>query len=275
MKRPAVLVSLLSLVGCDMPETPSAEEAPRLGVHRTQYSVPATNLVMSILGKGDSDGQRIIFVHGTPGDANGWVRFLAKPAPGTEMLAVDRPGFGATRPAEAVTSLKEQAAALEPLLRQRGGRWPILVGHSLGGPIVAQLALDHPRRVEALVILAGSFDPGLEEVLAVQRVGEWPGVRSLVPTTLRNANRELIALEPQLRLLAPRLHDLRCRVEVVHGTADRQVPFANVAFLRDRIADGQLGITVIEGGNHFIPWERQPLVEQVIGRLRASPGLPC
>jgi pimeloyl-ACP methyl ester carboxylesterase len=112
-------------------------------------------------------------------------------------------------------------------------------------------------------------------VLAVQRVGEWPGVRSLVPATLRNANRELIALEPELERLAPRLQALRCRVELIHGTADRQVPYANVAFVRARIAARLLGITVIEKGNHFIPWERQDLVKQVISKLRAKPVRPC
>lgn len=275
-RRKPVLLSLLALAGCDMPETPSSDEAPARGVTRASYHVPGRQLAVSVLRKGDPTGQLVIFVHGTPGDADGWARFLFDPPVKSDYVAIDRPGFGRTRPDRAVTSLAEQAAAIAPLLEQRGGRWPILVGHSLGGPIVAQVALDHPGKVDSLLILAGSFDPGLERIYNVQKMGEWPGIRSLLPATLRNANRELIDLKPQLERLAPRLRSLRCPVEVVQGTADKQVPFANVAFLQAHVPAEWLRLTVIEGGNHFIPWERQPLVEEKLAKLRSRPlEAPC
>lgn len=275
-RRKPLLLTLLALAGCEMPETPGSEEAPARGVERISYRVPGKQLTVSALRKGDPAGQLVIFVHGTPGDADGWARFLFDPPPGSDYVAIDRPGFGKTRPDQAVTSLAEQAAAIAPLLQQRGGRWPILVGHSLGGPIVAQVALDYPGRVDSLLILAGSFDPGLEHVYNVQKMGEWPGIRAILPSALRNANRELIDLEPQLERLAPRLASLRCPAEVIQGTADKQVPYANVAFLRAHVPADRLRVTVIEGGNHFIPWERQPLVEEKLAGLRGrAPDQPC
>jgi pimeloyl-ACP methyl ester carboxylesterase len=264
----------MPLLGCGMPDTPRADEVARSGVERGAYDVPGARTRVSFLRKGDPAGRRVVFVHGTPGSADGWARFLADPPRGTELIAVDRPGFGATVPPGAVTSLKGQAAALAPLLVERDGRWPILVGHSLGGPIVAQAALDHPGRVGGLVILAGSFDPALEHVYGVQRMGEWPGVRSLLPRALRNANLELMALRPELEALGPRLRNLRCRVAVVHGTEDAQVPYANVAFLRPRLTAARLSVRTLRGADHFLPWNRQALVEETIAGVLADAS-PC
>ena len=275
MRSAVALLIAVPLAGCGMPDTPAPGDAARDGVARQSYAVPGTPLAVSILAKGDPNGRRVIFVHGTPGSADGWERFLRDPPRGVRMIAVDRPGFGETTPATAAVSLKEQAAAIAPLLAERHGRWPILVGHSLGGPIVAQVALDNPGKVDSLLILAGSFDPGLEHIYAVQRLGEWPIVRSVLPTAMRNANLELMALNPELEALAPRLSSLGCRVSVVHGTKDTNVPYANVAFLRSRLPARQLSVTTLEGRNHFIPWEAQDVVQRTLAGLLAGSGKPC
>ena len=256
----------MPVLGCGMPDTPKPDEVARSGIARGAYTVPGTPLRVSILHKGDPHGRRVIFVHGTPGSADGWARFLADPPHGAELIAVDRPGFGNTTPSDAVTSLRRQAAAIAPLLVRRGAGWPILVGHSLGGPIVAQVALDNPGKTGGLVILAGSFDPALEHVYGVQRMGEWPGIRSILPRSLRNANRELMALRPELEALGPRLRDLRCRVAAVHGTRDAQVPYANVAFLRARLAGADVSVRTLNDADHFLPWNQQAVVEQVVAQ---------
>lgn len=254
---------------------PGSDEAARNGVERAAYPVPDTPTRVSMLRKGDAEGRRVIFLHGTPGSANGWARVLAGPPAGVEYVAVDRPGFGASTPPDAITSLGTQAAAIAPLLVERGGGWPILVGHSLGGPIVAQVALDNPGRVGGLVVLAGSFDPALEHVYLVQHMGEWPGIRSVLPRALRNANRELMALKPELEALGARLPTLRCRVAVIHGTEDAQVPYANVAFLRARLRDARLSVRTLAGNDHFLPWNQQPLVEEAIARMLAEEAATC
>ena len=275
MKPPGVLALALPLLGCGTPDTPGPDDVTRSGIERGSYRVPGSPLRVSFLRKGDPAGRRVIFVHGTPGSAQGWARLLARPPAGVDLIAVDRPGFGATIPPGPVASLADQAAALAPLLTEQGGDWPILVGHSLGGPIIAQAALDHPGRVGGLLILAGSFDPALEHVYAVQRLAEWPGLRAALPQALRNANVELMALKPQLETLAPRLQQLRCRVAVVHGTKDAQVPYANVRFLQLRVAGARLSVRTLPGVNHFLPWNSQTIVEATIAELLAEVAGRC
>jgi pimeloyl-ACP methyl ester carboxylesterase len=244
-------------------------------LQRLHYDAPAPlDFRVSYLRRGDSRGRRVIFVHGTPGSARGWADYLLNVPAGHEYLAVDRPGFGQSGPAGAVSSIADQAKALEPLLVERGGERPILVGHSLGGPIVAQLAADNPEKVAALVIVAGSLDPRLEQIHWAQPMGEWPGIRAMLPRAMRNANRELMALKPHLETLAPRLAELRCPVVIVHGTKDELVPYANVPFMKRMMTGTQPQLIRLPGRDHFLPWNEAGEVRRAIA-IAADAMQPC
>jgi pimeloyl-ACP methyl ester carboxylesterase len=257
------------------PLSPGEADAAHDHVERRSYQIPESGLKVSYLRKGERSGRRVIFVHGTPGDALEWEGYLATVPHGVEMLAVDRLGFGASEPDKAVTSLAEQAAALKPLLINQGGGWPILVGHSLGGPVVGQLAADNPGKVGGLLILAGSFDPGQEHIYAIQYAGEWSAIRSILPNSLRNANRELIALKGELETLAPRLAGIRCHVAVIHGTSDSQVPYANVAFQRSHLTNARLTVETIPGQNHFLPQNEAARIGRTLTDLLREVPKPC
>jgi pimeloyl-ACP methyl ester carboxylesterase len=245
------------------------------GLQRSYYDAPAPlGFRVSYLRRGDSRGRRIIFVHGTPGSARGWADYLLTVPSGDEYIAVDRPGFGQSGPAGAVTSIADQARALAPLLVERSGERPILVGHSLGGPIVAQVAADNPGKVAALVVLAGSLDPRLEQIHWAQPMGEWPGIRSMLPRAMRNANRELMALKPHLEALAPRLAEIGCRVVIVHGTKDKLVPYANVAFMQRMMTGTQPQLIRLAERDHFLPWNEAAEVRRAIA-MAAQAKQPC
>jgi pimeloyl-ACP methyl ester carboxylesterase len=273
--RALSLATAVLLAGCGGPVTPTADDVARDGVDRSSYTAPG-GLRVSILSRGPADGRRVIFVHGTPGSAVAWEHYIRSPLSGTEAVALDRPGFGQTMPLEAMVPLKAQAAAIAPLLVARDGKWPVLVGHSLGGPIVAQVAVDNPGRVGALLILAGSFDPALEKINPMQRVGEWRLISALLPPTLRNANRELLGLKSELASLAPRIAGLRCRISIIHGTKDDLVPYANVAFLQAHLKGAAaVEVTTLKGQNHFIVWNEEPRVRAALAALLAAPSPAC
>jgi len=217
----------------------------------------------------------VIFIHGTPGSADGWSDYLLNVPDGFDYVAVDRPGFGASGPRGSVPSLGDQAAALAPLLVSRRGRLPILVGHSLGGPIAAQIAADYPGKVGALVIVAGSLDPELEQIHWAQPLGEWVGLRALLPRAMRNANQELLALKPHLEALAPRLVTLNCPVVIVHGTADRLVPYANVAFMQKMMTSIRPRVITLEKRDHFLPWKEADEVRNAIALAAESAAGRC
>ncbi len=271
-KGPAAWIcgTLAPLLGaCQYPGV-DGDTVLRRSFPRQAVRVEAIGGDLSYYEAGTLSGRRVVYVHGTPGSAGAWAGYLRAPIPGLHSIAVDRPGFGCSVPEHSFPSLEVQAAALEPIVGE-GGPKPILVGHSLGGPIVCRYAVDHPGRVGGLVIVAGALDPGLERVLAIQRVGRVPPFVWMLPSALRNSNEELIPLKGELEALGPRLGEIRCPIVIIHGTEDSLVPYANVAYMR-RVFTDEPRVITIDGANHFIPWKFEGVIRVAIEELAASLG---
>lgn len=275
-RRIAVLGAALAATGCSIPGPEVSEDDMAAKLPRHELTL-ASGYALSYLEAGDADGRLAVFVHGTPGDAHAWGDYLMGVPKGYRYIAIDRPGFGHSGPDDAVVSLADQAEAIATLIRETGAGRAVLIGHSLGGPIIAQAAVDHPNLVAALVVLAGSLDPAQENVPLIQYVGDtWP-VSALLPRWLRNTNREIIALEPQLAALAPRLSSITIPVTIVHGTKDDLVPFANVAFMKQHMTGTTaMEVTALEGQNHFLPWNSKREVDAAIAKAFAmmEPAAP-
>ena len=121
--------------------------------------------VMNYLEVGDSALPLVVFVHGSPGSLSAFIDFMADTAllAKAQLVTVDRPGFGASNFGYAEPSLQKQADLLKPILESHKHQRPvILVGHSLGGPLIARMAMDYPELVDGLVMVAPSIDPELE-----------------------------------------------------------------------------------------------------------------
>jgi pimeloyl-ACP methyl ester carboxylesterase len=257
----------LAAVGC-APPGPKAPLSATDGLRSSMAVGNPPGARISFLRAGDPAGPRVVLVHGTPGSATGWADYLTAPPAGADVVALDRPGFGASAPAGAVPSLAAQAAAVMALLPP--DRHPVvLLGHSLGAPIVAwaaaRLAAEQPERSVAIVMLAGSLDPSQERVHAIQHVGAWTPVQWLLPRVIRNANTELMALKPELEALGTILPSVKAEVVIVHGTADDLVPVANVAYMQERFSGARCISTVLlEGQNHFLPWNSEGAVREAL-----------
>lgn len=267
--RNLVILSLLAaLMACS--NSISENELAENGVARGYISTP-TGHILSFIQKGAADGQRIIFIHGTPGSADNWLQVMKEAPLDLDVIAIDRPGFGATRPRNAVTSLKTQAAALEPLLVTKNGKKPILVGHSLGGPIVAAAAVLFKDRIGGIVIAAGALDPELEKIHPMQYVGATPPIKWLLPRHIKNANQELMALKPELEALAEALDQIDIPVEIVHGTKDDLVPYENVPFMQAHFkGTEEFNIDTLNDVNHFLPWNSIDHIWSAVKRITSK-----
>lgn len=260
----------LAAAGCAPPGPRVAESATEPLRHQLDAGGPG-GVSLSFLRAGDPRGARVILVHGTPGSAQAWADYVMHPPPGMEVLAMDRPGFGRSGPEGAVPGLAEQAAAVRALMPD-DDRPVVLLGHSLGGPVVARVAAEHPDKVTALVLLSAALDPAQERIHPMQHVGAWAPVRALLPRALRNANAELMALQPQLRELAPMLSRITAKVVIVHGTHDDLVPVANVPYMQAHLGAARCVVTtLLEGRNHFLPWNSEDAVREAL-RVALEPA---
>ncbi|NJM26321.1 MAG: alpha/beta hydrolase [Bacteroidia bacterium] len=101
----------------------------------------------------DNDANAVvIFVHGSPGSLDAFIHFLTDSIllQRAVLVSVDRPGFGQSNFGVAEPSLHQQGELLMPLLNRykKENKSIFLVGHSLGGPLIARMAIDHPDLVD-------------------------------------------------------------------------------------------------------------------------------
>ncbi len=222
---------------------------------------------------GDPSLPLVIFVHGTPGDWTAFMGYMADPElqAVARMISVDRLGFGESAAGGVETSLGRQAASLRPLLeRDPTGHNAILVGHSLGGPVVGRMAMDFPAQVAGLLIVAGSCDPALEKRTWYQRAGMSPLVRWMVPEELDRANVEMMPLRAELEAMAPRWAEIRVPVTVIQGGKDKLVPPGNADFLERALTGARLTMVRPPDASHFLVWEQPELIRGALLRMLAE-----
>jgi pyruvate dehydrogenase E2 component (dihydrolipoamide acetyltransferase) len=98
----------------------------------------------------------LVFLHGLGGSGSTWQTVLADLAAHHRVCALDLPGHGASdkpAPATADYSVAGLARAVGQALDLLGLGQAVLVGHSLGGAVATQVALDRPAAVSRLVLV--------------------------------------------------------------------------------------------------------------------------
>ncbi|MBV8990686.1 MAG: alpha/beta fold hydrolase, partial [Solirubrobacterales bacterium] len=99
-------------------------------------------------------GDPVLLIHGSH-IAGSFMPLLAQPSmsDGYMLIRYHRRGFYDSAPATGPVSMSDQAADAEALLEHLGVPAAHVVGHSYGGAIALQLALDAPERVHSLALL--------------------------------------------------------------------------------------------------------------------------
>lgn len=220
---------------------------------------------------GDTLKPTLLFIHGSPGSWNAFKEYLADTLllKKYRLIAIDRPGFGYSDFGEA-QNLSVQSQRISEFIKVIRNKKPlILVGHSVGGPVVAKLALDHPDWYSNIVILAGSLDPKAENPEKWRKIIMVSPVRYLIPGALRPSNDELWWLKKDLFNLKPELHKIITNVTIVHGTKDVLVPYSNVAFMTKNFVNAKSMDTItIQKANHFIPWSHYEIIRNALLKLQ-------
>ncbi|MCL6461054.1 MAG: alpha/beta hydrolase [Flavobacterium micromati] len=213
----------------------------------------------------------LLFIHGSPGSWNAFKEYLSDTLLLNKyrMIAIDRPGFGYSNFSEA-ENLSVQSQRISEFIKNIDNKKAlILVGHSVGGPVVAKLAVDHPEWYSRIVILAGSLDPKAENPEKWRKVIKVSPIRYLIPGALRPSNDELWWLKQDLVDLEPELKKISSDVTIIHGTKDVLVPYSNVAFMTKSFVNAKsVDIITIENANHFIPWSHYKIVRDALLNIK-------
>lgn len=92
-----------------------------------------------------------------------------------------------------------------------------MVGHSLGGPLIARVAMDYPELVDGLIMVAPSIDPGLEPKEWFRAPLATPFFSWILPRSFRASNDELYQLKPELENMLTRWPEVIAPTIVIQG----------------------------------------------------------
>lgn len=175
------------------------------------------------------------------------------------VVAPDLLGFGASERPRYQPTIGELADVLRSTIDEVGLAKPVLVGHSIGVHVVAELALRHPEVVSGLVLAGPTGDPRLRTVRALW--GRWMASAPSEPLAFNAlVLREIAEIGP-LRMvsaarravahpLALKLPGLTPPVLVVRGERDRVTPDDWARQIADTVVDARLA--VLPGVAHTI-----------------------
>lgn len=244
--------------------------------------VPGARLHIREFGEPRAGEPAILMIHGLAGQLSHYTYgVVGRLAERHRIVVVDRPGSGySTRAPGTSADLSAQAASMAALIRTLGPGQAFVVGHSLGGAVALTLALEHPRQVAGLALLAPLTHmrddvPPVFKGLAI----ESPLLRKLVawtlaiPVSVKNSAATLeVVFGPEAvpRDFATRgggLLSLRPSA-FLSASADMQALPARLPLVQARYEELRLPVHVLYGkDDRILDWKAngQALVDKVPG----------
>jgi pimeloyl-ACP methyl ester carboxylesterase len=138
-----------------------------------QHPVEVDGRAVNVLDTG-GDGPAVVWIHGLSANWQSWLLNIPQFMGTYRCVALDLPGFGASAMPAGELTITGYAATVEAVCDALGIETASVVGHSMGGFIGTELALQFPLRVERLVLVsaAGLSQENVrrEPVLAVGRM---------------------------------------------------------------------------------------------------------
>ena len=224
----------------------------------------------------------LLMIHGAGGNARTYLPQLSG-IKNANTFSISLPGHGGT-PGPGRESISDYATWLSGLLEQ-GGRKAILMGHSMGGAIALQCALNFPGLVRALVLIGTgarlrvfpSILQGIRQDFS-RTVGEiirFAYAENTNPQWLAAGATEMSAVGPDVLCgdftacdgfdLVQALDKISCPVQLIYGDQDRLTPPKYGRFLADKLPNASL--EVLPGAGHMVFVEKAPETNRLINEF--------
>ena len=242
----------------------------------------------------------LVLLHGTSASLHTWDGWVEALGPDRRILRFDLPAFGLTGPhPQSKYDIESYTSFVVGMLDARGIDRCVLGGNSLGGYIAWATALEHPTRVEKLILVDASGLPFEAESMPIGfRLAQMPIARGLMEKvlprsvvrqsvenvyadpgrvtpelvdryfelTLRAGNRHALAerfRQTQPGPLSDRVGELRVPTLILWGLEDRLIPPALGTQFEAAIPGSRL--VQFEGLGH-VPHEEGPVETAAVVR---------
>jgi pimeloyl-ACP methyl ester carboxylesterase len=246
--------------------------------------------------QGDDNGTPVIFLHGITDSWHSFEKVLPLLPPDIHAFAVTQRGHGdSDRPLTGYTP-KDFASDIAAFIKLMNLESAVIVGHSMGGIVAQQFALDYPELTKAVVINSSAAslktNPGLPEFYEQVMKLEDPMDKTFMDefqkaTLVKPIDPAYYNLLVEEGLKVPvrvfqaaltglmnidftkKLNTIKVPVLIMWGTKDGFISKANQQVLVKEIKDARL--LVYEGTGHALHWEEPArFVNDLAGFVRKS-----
>jgi len=234
--------------------------------------------------QGDVGGRcELVLVHGAGGSHLDWLALLRRLG-GVNVYALDLPGHGRSKGVGrgSITAYRDFLLAFLDVLNLEEA---VVVGHSMGGAIVLDLALHYPDRLTGLILVGTGARLRVLPAILTGILSDFEATVDLVceyafgpdaPEQLKRLGRQRLSKTPPEVLhgdyaacdafdVMERLREIRCPTLVIGGTADRLTPPKYSVYLRDHIPGAEL--VLVDGAGHMVMLEKPEVVARAISEF--------
>ncbi len=258
-------------------------------------TIDAGGAAINVLRMGDAEGPPIVLIHGFGGDLNNWMFNQPMLAERHRVYALDLPGHGRSTKDAGAGDLAALSATFLAALDALGIEAAHLAGHSLGGAVALQAALNRPARAASLTLVASAGlgpDINMDYIEGFVRAGRRKEMKLVLQALF--ADPELVSRDMvddllkykrldgveraittiaeavfaggrQASVLGHRLHELGIPAQVIWGAEDRIIPAAHAKELPATVR-----AHVLEGAGHMVHMEKAGEVNALIEEIVAG-----
>ncbi len=253
---------------------------------KVERTVDVRGITTHMFEAGSPAAAPLLYLHGL-GSGNLWLEFHRTLAQNFHVFAPDTPGFGLTERPNWMRDMSDYILYFRDLLDTLGLDKAIVVGHSLGGWMAAELAVWYPERLDKLVLsnaagirvkgmpIADVFAMNPQELL-MTCFDDFSAAMPLMPAEfntdyLLSQYRQLTTLaslawnpgyDPKLER---RLQRITCPTLIIWGQNDRFIPSVYGDNFHRLIANSQL--VKLEGTGHMPMLEKPAEWSRVISEF--------
>lgn len=213
---------------------------------------------------GDSSKRSLILIHGSPGSWDAWMSLCTE----TDLLkkyfiiAIDRPGYNKTS-LKGKYTLQEQSAFIKPIMDKYCDSC-IVMGHSYGGGLAMQVALDYPYKLFGVATISGTVAAPFQKLKWFNYAMSYSPAQWLVSADLANSNGEMWRLQKDLPKMNSHLKNFKGNVAIVQGNEDNIVDSQSATYLEQQLIKANVKMILKDEMNHFVIWSNMELVLEAL-----------